>query len=110
MELFKELDLKTSYRSDTDNIYCDFLEKCLKSSVSYDRAVGYFTSDSLYLLLEGIENLIKNNGIMRVVTSPQLSEKDVLALKASDNKDIVNFKIEEELQKFYCGKEEDITK
>lgn len=110
MNLFKELDLKTSYRSDTDNIYCDFLEKCLKNSISYDRAVGYFTSDSLYLLLEGVENLIKNNGIMRVVTSPQLSEKDILTLKTLHNKEIVNLKIEEELQKFYSGKEEDTTK
>ncbi|MGL5936095.1 MAG: DEAD/DEAH box helicase family protein [Cetobacterium sp.] len=108
--MFEELDLKTSYRSDNDNIYCDFLEKCLKNSITYDRAVGYFTSDSLYLLLEGIENLIKNNGIMRVVTSPQLSEKDVLALKTLDNKNIIDLKIEEELQKFYSGKEEDITK
>ena len=64
MNLFRELELKSSYRSDSDNIYCDFLEKCLKSSISYDRAVGYFTSDSLYLLLEGVENLIENNGIM----------------------------------------------
>ncbi|MGL5903687.1 MAG: DEAD/DEAH box helicase family protein, partial [Cetobacterium sp.] len=110
MKLFKELDLKTSYRSDTDNIYCDFLEKCLKSSILYDRAVGYFTSDSLYLLLEGVENLIKNNGEMRVVTSPQLSEKDVLALRTLNDKEIINLKIEEELEKFYLGKEEDITK
>lgn len=110
MKLFEELNIKSSYRSDTDNIYCDFLEKCLKNSISYDRAVGYFTSDSLYLLLEGIENFIKNNGIMRVVTSPLLSEKDVFAIKNLDNIEVVNLKIEKELQKFYSGKEEDITK
>lgn len=110
MNLFRELELKSSYRSDNDNIYCDFLEKCLKSSTSYDRAVGYFTSDSLYLLLEGVENLIKNNGIMRVVTSPILSEKDVIAIKNLNNKELINLKIEKELKKFYSGKEEDITK
>ncbi|MGL5460862.1 MAG: DEAD/DEAH box helicase family protein, partial [Cetobacterium sp.] len=108
--LFRELELKSSYRSDNDNIYCDFLEKCLKSSTSYDRAVGYFTSDSLYLLLEGVENLIKNNGIMRVVTSPILSEKDVIAIKNLDDKEVINLKIEKELKKFYFGEEEDITK
>ncbi|MEG0235352.1 MAG: DEAD/DEAH box helicase family protein [Cetobacterium sp.] len=110
MNLFRELELKSSYRSDNDNIYCDFLEKCLKSSTSYDRAVGYFTSDSLYLLLEGVENLIKNNGIMRVVTSPILSEKDVIAIKNLDDKEVINLKIEKELKKFYFGEEEDITK
>ena len=110
MNLFRELELKSSYRSDSDNIYCDFLEKCLKSSISYDRAVGYFTSDSLYLLLEGVENLIKNNGIMRVVTSPILSEKDVIAIKNLNNKEVINLKIEKELKKFYSGEEEDITK
>lgn len=110
MNLFRELELKSSYRSDSDNIYCDFLEKCLKSSISYDRAVGYFTSDSLYLLLEGVENLIENNGIMRVVTSPILSEKDVIAIKNLSNKEVINLKIEKELKKFYSGEEEDITK
>ncbi|MEG2847708.1 MAG: DEAD/DEAH box helicase family protein [Bacilli bacterium] len=110
MELFEMLNLKTSYRSDNDDIYCDFFEKCLKNSVSYDRAVGYFTSDSLYLLLEGVENIIKNNGIMRVVTSPKLSEKDVLAINNLNNIEIINLKIEEEIEKFYSGKEEDITK
>lgn len=110
MNLFRELELKSSYRSDSDNIYCDFLEKCLKSSISYDRAVGYFTSDSLYLLLEGVENLIENNGIMRVVTSPILSEKDVIAIKNLNNKEVINLKIEKELKKFYSGEEEDITK
>ncbi|MGL5204407.1 MAG: DEAD/DEAH box helicase family protein [Cetobacterium sp.] len=110
MDLFEKLDLKTSYRSDEDNIYCDFLEKCLKNSISYDRAVGYFTSDSLYLLLEGVENLIRNNGKMRVVTSPQLSEKDVLAIKNLNSIEIINLKIEKELEKFYSGEEEDITK
>ncbi|MGL6101517.1 MAG: DEAD/DEAH box helicase family protein [Fusobacteriaceae bacterium] len=110
MELFKDLSLKTSYRSDSDNIYCDFLEKCLKNSVSYDRAVGYFTSDSLYLLLEGVENLIKNKGKMRIVTSPMLSEKDVLAIKDSGSTEIINLKIEQELENFYKGKKDDITK
>lgn len=110
MNLFRELKLKSSYRSDSDNIYCDFLEKCLKNSISYDRAVGYFTSDSLYLLLEGVENLINNNGIMRVVTSPMLSEKDVIALKNLNDKEVINLKIEKELKKFFSGEEDDITK
>lgn len=110
MNGFQELELKTSYRSENDNIYCDFLEKCLKNSKRYDRAVGYFTSDSLPLLLEGIENLIKNNGKMRVVTSPMLSEKDIEALKATEDIEIINLKIEEEIKKFYLDKKGDITK
>lgn len=110
MNSFEILDLKTSYRSDNDDIYCDFFEKCLKNSISYDRAVGYFTSDSLCLLLEGIENLIKNNGLMRVVTSPKLLEKDLETIKKIDDIEVINLKIEKELEKFYSGKEEDITK
>lgn len=107
---FQDLKLKTSYRSDNDNIYCDFLEKCLKISKIYDRAVGYFTSDSLSLVLEGIEQLIKNNGKMRIVTSPMLSEKDIKALKQVNDIDIINFKIEDEIKKFYLTKSSDITK
>lgn len=110
MGLLGELNLKTSYRSDKDNIYCDFLEKCLKNSITYDRAVGYFTSDSLYFLLEGVENLIKNNGKMRVVTSPMLSKKDIEALKSVSEKEIIDLKIEKELENFYERKDKDITK
>ncbi|MBM6876447.1 DNA phosphorothioation system restriction enzyme, partial [Fusobacterium mortiferum] len=75
-----------------------------------DRAVGYFTSDSLSLVLEGIEQLIKNNGKMRIVTSPMLSEKDIKALKQVNDIDVINFKIEDEIKKFYLTKSSDITK
>lgn len=110
MQSLEKLDLKTAYRSNEDDIYCDFLEKCLKNSIKYDRAVGYFTSDSLNLLLEGVENLIKNNGKMRVVTSPMLSEKDIEALKSKDEAEIVNLKVDEEIKRFYTDKNRDITK
>lgn len=39
---FKDLNIKNRYRSaDTSNIGRDFIEKVLKHSVSYKRAVGF---------------------------------------------------------------------
>lgn len=41
---FKDLNIKNRYRSaDTSNIGRDFIEKVLKHSVSYKRAVGFFS-------------------------------------------------------------------
>ena len=51
-----------------------------------------------------------NNGSMKVVTSPMLSEKDVVAIKKLNDKAVVNLKIEKELKKFFSGEDNDITK
>lgn len=81
MQSLKDLDLKFKYRSDRDTIYKDFYQKCLNCSVRYDRAVGYFTSDSLRLISRGLESFIDNNGQIRIVANPHLTREDIEAIE-----------------------------
>lgn len=81
MSGLKDLDIKFKYRSDSDTIYRDFYEKCLRCSTRYDRAVGYFTSDSLKLIARGLENFINRNGEIRIVANPQLTKEDIDAIE-----------------------------
>lgn len=71
------LELKLRYRSDEDDLANELYIPCLEESVRYDRAVGFFTAQSLNLVARGIAGLIKNDGSMRLVVDPLLSPEDV---------------------------------
>jgi DNA phosphorothioation system restriction enzyme len=76
-----ELNLKVAYRSDGDNLIEEFYVPCLRHSVLYRRAVGYFTSGSLSVAAQGIAHLIKNGGRVELVASPHLNDEDVAAIR-----------------------------
>jgi hypothetical protein len=75
-----ELKFQEQYRSDSDNIIQNFYIPCLEKSVTYCRAVGFFSSSSLAAAARGITALIKAGGRMQLVASPHLSEEDAEAL------------------------------
>ena len=76
-----KLNIKTEYRSLIHRIADDFIVPILNESVSYDRAVGFFSSSALSLISVGIDGLARNNGKIRLVASPYLSDEDVEAIK-----------------------------
>ena len=77
----QKLDLQCEYRSDQTNTVTDFYVPCLSVSAEYWRAVGYFTSQGLALAAKGLAAFIQNEGKMRLVASPVLTEDDVLAIQ-----------------------------
>lgn len=80
---FKDLNLKKTYSSDIDEILLDFYIPILKESVDYQRLSGFFSSSSLAVAASGIGDLVKNNGSMKLIISPKLSERDFQAIKTS---------------------------
>lgn len=95
----KDLSLKTEYRkSKGDWIVEDFLIPVLSNAVSYDRAVGYFSSSALIDVSKGISGLFDNNpdATIRLVVSPALSDEDVKAIKEGYD---LRKKIEEVLER-----------
>jgi superfamily II DNA or RNA helicase len=76
-----ELNLKTEYRSDTDDLVRDFYLPCLSRSTLYRRAVGYFTSRSLSIAAQGITALINSDGRMLLVASPLFESEDLKAIE-----------------------------
>lgn len=77
-----KLNLKICYRSDRDDIIKDFYEKVLSRSCKYQRAVGYFSTQSLLSLDRGLEHFEKNNGEIFLIASPELSERDIEIIKS----------------------------
>lgn len=78
---FKDLDIKYEYRSLIDNMPQEFYIPILKEAVLYKRAVGYFSSSVLVQISQGIAGLIKNGGSIQVITSPNLSDADIHAIR-----------------------------
>ncbi|MDD4375563.1 MAG: DEAD/DEAH box helicase family protein [Clostridia bacterium] len=76
----KDVSIKKEYRSPRDNIVNDFYIPLLKESVMYKRSVGFFSSSSLVEISYGIAKLINNNGKIRLIASPHLSEEDIEAI------------------------------
>lgn len=76
-----ELNLKPVYNTETDNIYTDFYRPVLERAISYDRAVGYFSSEILKVNLKGLSRLLRNKGKLRLIIGDPLSAEEYQAVK-----------------------------
>lgn len=76
-----DLKLKLGYRAPNDDVVNELFIPALKESILYERATGYFSSLSLLDLLDGIQGLVQNNGKMRLIVSPNITEEDAKAIK-----------------------------
>ncbi len=81
MTNLKNLNLKSVYRTGRDDLYNDFYKISLSASSSYDRAVGYFSSEILAISIQGLSQLIKRNGKMRLIIGHPLSNDEFEAVK-----------------------------
>lgn len=75
------LEIDPVYDSAQKNIIHDLVVPLLCNSKEYWRGVGFFSSGWLKLTASGIEHLAKNGGKARFVTSPMLSENDIVAFQ-----------------------------
>lgn len=80
---YRNLPLKPSYETGTDDLVNEFYIPVLQYAVRYDRIAGFFSSTSLALAARGIIGLIKNKGTMRLITCPKLEPKDVEMIETS---------------------------
>lgn len=74
------LSPKPVYRSGRDDLVRDFYIPCLKKSVKYDRAVGFFSASMLSLAAEGLSALIERQGSMRLIVGGALTEDEAEAV------------------------------
>lgn len=85
---FKDIAIKTEYRTGKSNVIQDFYIPVLSKATNYKRAVGYFSSTALIQIAKGIAELVANGGRISLIASPQLSEEDILAIqKGYENRD-----------------------
>lgn len=64
----------------TSKLLDSFYVPALKQSISYDRGVGFFTSQWLRLAASGLAGLASNGGHARIIASPMLDRADCVAL------------------------------
>ena len=85
---FKDIAIKTEYRTGKSNVIRDFYMPVLSEAVSYKRAVGFFSSTALIQISKGIADLVANGGKISLIASPRLSEEDIHAIQIGyENRD-----------------------
>lgn len=77
----KDKAWRSVYRSGDNNLLTEFYNPALAEAVSYDRAVGFFSSETLILNLQGISQLVRNDGYMRLIIGHPLSVEEFQAVK-----------------------------
>lgn len=76
-----ELTIKKEYRNLQCDVINEFYIPILKEAVMYKRAVGFFNSSALYEMAMGLKQLVLNNGKIRLIVSPQLTEEDIQSIR-----------------------------
>lgn len=83
----KNLHYLPDYRSGYQNILEDFFRPSLREAKEYWRAVGYFSSSALEAFGSPLGEFVAHGGLIKLVTSVELSEKDMDAIKNGEPKE-----------------------
>lgn len=86
---FRQLPLRPSYSSGTDDLLADFYVPALGRASSYDRIAGYFASAAFASVAAGLARFVNGGGSMRMIVGAQLSESDCAALRGNASLDEV---------------------
>lgn len=79
---FRSLELKNSYiNQGPEGLVEAFLNPALMYAKEYKRSVGFFSSDGLIPIMDGLMALARNRGHIKLVASPRLNEDDVTAIR-----------------------------
>lgn len=74
----KAISLEDRYKTyEGPSPVTEFFIPCLKNSIKYDRAVGYFTSSGVEELEDGLKVFQENQGRIRLITSTRLESGDL---------------------------------
>ena len=96
----RDLRLKKSYDSDSDNILRGFYVPALSRSTLYKRLTGFFSSTSLAVAAKGITSLISNGGSMKLISGAKFRKEDIEAIVKAyeDPESIIERTMLEELE------------
>lgn len=78
---FKNHNINLRYRSDVNNMPKDVLIPILRETVTYKRAVGFFSTSALVTLSVGLFDMAQRGGRVKVICSPKLSDEDIKAIE-----------------------------
>ena len=79
---FRDLEIRNSYINQGPNGLVEaFLNPTLRFTKEYKRSVGFFSSDGLIPLMDGLTVLARNKGRIKLIASPRLNEEDIEAIR-----------------------------
>lgn len=81
MGRLRDHDFKRAYHKPEDDVAEGFYLPAVRASVTYDRAVGFFSSTIFLLAWPSLKEFVAAGGKMRLICSPILSEGDHEALR-----------------------------
>ena len=78
--MLSDFNYAPSYNKAEHDIAKLFYLPCMRSSIKYDRISGYFGSTIYIIAWDALKDFVVNNGKMRIICSPYISEDDESAL------------------------------
>ncbi len=75
--------VKICLNTSDDDLAKELYQPCLQWATRFDRGVGYFTTGWLMHNIAGLSDFASRGGVMRLITSPILSNEDSDAIIAS---------------------------
>lgn len=100
------IDYKQTYNKIDDNIAKDFYLPSMSNSVCYDRMSGYFGSTIFIIAWDALKDFISNNGKMRLICSPILSNDDINAIHKGEKAltdNILSSHLQKELETIWAS-------
>jgi len=81
VSLLPSVPLRLEYRTGESDIPSDFYSPCLRASVAYDRAVGFFATSVFLIVGDAVLDFARRGGHIRIVCSPILTAEDAAAIE-----------------------------
>ncbi|MCI1857474.1 MAG: DEAD/DEAH box helicase family protein [Sporolactobacillus sp.] len=100
----KEQTYLTSYNKADHDIAEMFYLPCMRNAVFYDRISGYFGSTIYIIVWDALREFIENDGKIRLVCSPYVSDEDAAALAngySAKNDEILASSLAKEVQALF---------
>ena len=85
MNLLREHDWEPQYTPSSGNLLDIFYTPALSCALRYDRATGYFGAEALLAASKGVEQLVTNNGTMRLVCGCTLESGEIAAIQKGES-------------------------
>ena len=84
--MFRKIDLKSNYTSEEDNLYTDFFIPTLTESVTYRRAVGFFSLGVLLNAPSAMSKIVESQGRIELIFGKLVSIEDFEAIQSGSRK------------------------
>jgi len=82
--VLRDRDWKLKYTLEDGDLVNQFYVPALENAERYDRLTGYFNAHALALASRGIEGLVRNGGVMRLVVGCTLNAPEIQAIERGE--------------------------